>query len=115
MAEVAPRSASGQASVELAAMLPALLLAALLLFQVGAVGYSMTLVDGAAEAGAIALVSGQPAKPAVRSALPGWARDRVAVSVVGGRVDVSVRPPSPIGALADRLRVKSTAAVAMGE
>jgi hypothetical protein len=99
----------GQASVELVAALPALLLAALVSLQLLAAGYAMTLADGAAEAGALALASGSPAAEAARGALPGWARDEVSVSVEGGRVTVRLRPPSPFGAVADRLAVTSSA------
>ena len=101
----------GQASVELVAGLPALLLAGLVSLQLLAAGYCLTLADGAAEAGAIALAAGQPPAPAVRGALPGWARDRVAVSVDGGRVDVRLRPPSPFAAIAGRLAITSSATV----
>ena len=44
----------GQATVELVAALPALLLAGLLALQLLATGYALTLADGAAEAGALA-------------------------------------------------------------
>jgi hypothetical protein len=100
----------GQASVELVAALPALLLAALVALQLLAAGYALTLADGAAEAGALALASGRPAAPAVREALPGWAKDRVEVVVRGGAVAVRLRPPSPLRAVAQRLVVTSTAA-----
>jgi hypothetical protein len=99
----------GQASVELVAALPALLLAALVSLQLLAAGYAMTLSDGAAEAGALALASGGSAADAARGALPGWARDSVAVAVEGGRVTVRLRPPSPFRAVADRLTVTSSA------
>ncbi len=101
---------AGQASVELIAGLPALLLAALVSLQLLAAGYALTLADGAAEAGALALASGRPAAAAARSALPGWARDDVAVSVRGGEVSVRLLPPSPLRALAEHLSVTSTAA-----
>lgn len=101
----------GQSTVELVAALPALLLAALLALQLLATGYALTLADGAAEAGALALAAGQPATVAARDALPGWAEDEVAVSVRGGRVTVRLRPPSPLPAIADRLTVSSSAAV----
>jgi hypothetical protein len=100
----------GQATVELVAALPALLLAALVALQLLVAGYAMTLADGAAEAGALALASGGSAAEAARGALPGWAEDDVAVAVEGGEVSVRVRPPSPIEALADRLTVSSSAA-----
>jgi hypothetical protein len=99
----------GQASVELIAAVPALLLAALLALQLLAAGYAMTLADGAAEAGALALAAGRPAKRAVRRSLPGWAEDRVDVSVRGGRVTVRLRPPSPFHVIAQRLAVSSSA------
>jgi hypothetical protein len=101
---------SGQASIELVAGLPALLLAGLLALQLLAAGYALTLADGAAEAGALALSSGRSAAGAAREALPGWARDDVDVSVQGERVTVRLRPPSPLPSLADRLAVTSTAA-----
>ena len=100
---------SGQAAVELIAALPALLLAALVALQLLAAGYALTLADGAAEAGALALASGGSAREAARAALPGWAEDRVSVAVEKGRVTVRLRPPSPFGALADRLAVTSAA------
>jgi len=100
----------GQATVELVAALPALLLAALVALQLLVAGYAMTLADGAAEAGALALASGGSAAEAARAALPGWAKDDVAVAIEGDRVSVRLRPPSPIDALSDRLTVSSTAA-----
>lgn len=100
----------GQATVELVAALPALLLAALVALQLLATGYSMTLADGAAEAGALALASGGSAAKAARGALPGWAEDDVSVEVEGGTVSVRLRPPSPIAALSERLAVSSSAA-----
>jgi hypothetical protein len=99
----------GQSTVELVAALPALLLAGILALQLLATGYALTLADGAAEAGALALASGQPAASAARDALPGWAEDDAEVSVEGGRVTVRLRPPSPLPALADRLAVTSSA------
>ena len=104
-----PRGECGQASVELLAGVPALLVAGLIALQLLATGYSLTLADGASEAGAMALAAGRPAGPAVRGALPGWARDRVEVGVDGGRLTVSLRPPSPLGAIAKRLEVSSSA------
>lgn len=89
--------------------LPVLLLAGLVALQLLAAGYALTLADGAAEAGALALASGRPAIGAVRAAVPGWARSDMSISVAGGRVTVRLRPPSPIPALADRLAVTSSA------
>jgi hypothetical protein len=99
----------GQSTVELVAALPALLLAGAIALQLLVTGYALTLADGAAEAGALALASGMPAAGAARDALPGWAEGDVEVSVRGGRVTVRLRPPSPLPALADRLAVTSSA------
>ena len=99
----------GQASVELLAALPAIVLAALVSLQLLATGYSVSLADGAAEAGAIALASDLPVAEAVEAALPGWARDRLAVDVLGGRLTVRLRPPSPLPALGRALEVSSSA------
>lgn len=99
----------GQAAVELVAALPALVLTALLALQLLCAGYALTLADGAAEAGALALASGGPAVESAREALPGWAKDDVAVAVRGGRVTVELRPPSLLRSLGERLVVTSSA------
>ena len=103
------RRVSGQASVELVAALPALALAAGLALQLLLVGYSLTIADGAAEAGALAGAAGKNAKTAAREALPGWARGRSNVSADAGRVTVRLRPPGPFAAVADALAVTSQA------
>src|SRR4051794_1820767 len=103
------RDDSGQATVELVAALPALLLTALMALQLLAAGYALTLADGAAEAGALALASGGSAAEAAKQALPEWAEDDVSVSVEGDEVLVRLRPPSPIPALAKPLTISSSA------
>jgi hypothetical protein len=106
------RAASGgsaQASVELLAALPALALAAALALQLLLVGYSLTIADGAAEAGALAGVSGDDQQRAAREALPGWARSRSRVTAEAGRVRVELRPPAPLAAVGDALTVSSEA------
>src|SRR3954463_6603178 len=109
----------GQATVELVAALPALLLAALVALQLLAAGYALTLADGAAEAGALALASGgsgaeagrgTPPGRGGRESVPGWAEDDVSVSIEGGEVSVRLQPPSPFSAVARRLTVTSSAA-----
>jgi hypothetical protein len=99
---------AGQASVELIAAIPALVLAGLVALQLLAAGYALTLADGAAEAGAMALAAGRPAQPAVREALPGWARDRLDIDVDGGELTVRLRPPSPVAGVARGLEVSSS-------
>ncbi len=109
MAEIARQGCQrGQASIELLAAIPFVFVAALVCMQLLAAGYALTLADGAAEAGAIALASGLPAAPAVDAALPGWARDRVDLERDGGRVVVRLRPPSPLAALGRALEVSSS-------
>jgi hypothetical protein len=110
MPTTAERSpASAQASVELLAALPALVLAAVLALQLLLVGYSLTIADGAAEAGALASAAGHDAGDAARAALPAWARGRSRVSEAGGRVRVELSPPAPLDAVADALTVRSEA------
>jgi hypothetical protein len=103
------RTERGQASVELVAAVPALVLAGLVAFQLLAVGYASSLAGDAAEAGAMAVAAGRAPRPAVRAALPGWARDRVDLDRAQGAVTVRLRPPSLFGAIADRLEVSSSA------
>ena len=104
-------SARGQASVELLAVLPVLLVLGLALGQLLAVGYAAMLAGNAAEAGALALAARADAPGSARHALPGWSRARATVSVEGGRVTVRLRPPALLDALAKRLEVSSTASV----
>jgi hypothetical protein len=109
-AESPPRRAErGQASVELLAGIPALVIAAAVAVQLLIVGYSLTIADGAAEAGAAAAAAGLDGGGAAREALPGWARARSTVRSDGGRVRVELRPPAPVAALADALTVRSEA------
>jgi len=105
-----PREA-GQASVDLLAAVPAVLIVATAVFQLLAVGYSEVLAGDAAEAGALALAGGGNASQAARHALPGWSRAHMRVAVEHGDVRVRLRPPSPIAAVARRLEVEASAAV----
>lgn len=100
---------SGQASIEAVAGVAVILLAAAVCFQLLATGYTATLADGAAEAGAVALIQGKPIDAAVRKALPGWARSRYSVSRAFGRVEVRLRPPTLVSDLGDRLELKASA------
>jgi hypothetical protein len=103
------RPEGGQASVELLAGLPALLLCALIGLQLLLAGYSLTLADGAAEAGAAAEAAGLDGGRAAREALPAWARGRAEVEVRGGEVKVRLRPPAPLRSISERLSVSSSA------
>jgi hypothetical protein len=103
------RGQRGQASLELLAGVPALLLAGLVALQLLTTAYTLHLADGAAEAGALALAAGASPTPAARAALPGWAAGRVRVTATGGRVAVAVRPPSPLPGISEALEVESSA------
>jgi hypothetical protein len=101
----------GQGSIELIAAVPLVLLVALVLAQVLAVGYASVLAGNAAEAGALALAGGGDARAAARTALPGWSRARGEVAVKHGEVTVRLRPPALLAALSRRLELHAHAAV----
>jgi hypothetical protein len=104
-------SARGQATIETIALVPVLLAVGLGLMQLLAVGYAGVLAGGAAEAGALALAGGRDPRAAAREALPGWSEAHAQVGVEGGRVEIRLRPPSPLRALAERLEVTAAAEV----
>lgn len=103
--------ASGQASVELLAAVPALMLLGFVCFQLLAVGYASVLAGSAAEAGALAIAGGHDARAAIRYALPGWSARRMRVTVAGGSVRVRLQPPSPLRMVGRRLAVSADARV----
>lgn len=103
------RGQRGQAQIELVAGVPLLLLAALIALQLLAVGYSQTLADGAAEAGAIAVADGRDEGNAARAGLPGWASSSVDVDSRSGQVTVELQPPALLPGLAGHLGVSSSA------
>jgi len=104
-------SDSGQATLEVLGSLPAVLVLGLACFQLLAVGYALVLAGNAAEAGALAVAAGSDGAEAARESLPGWTRARGKVEVDGGRVDVRLRPPSPLRAVSRRLEVHASAEV----
>jgi hypothetical protein len=110
-ARAAGRSELGQASVELLAFVPLVLAVALVAAQLLAVGYSSVLAGNAAEAGALALAGGGDVRAAVRRALPSWSRTKARVTVTRGEVQVELRSPTLLRALAGDLEVSATAAV----
>ena len=103
--------ASGQATVETIALVPTMVAIGLGLLQLLAVGYSSVLAGNAAEAGALALAAGADPRAGAKQSLPGWSRARARVEVEGGRVEVHLRPPSPLRALAEGLEVSGAASV----
>ena len=99
----------GQATVELAALLPLVAVIALAAYALLA-GLSAGEQAGvAAEAGAIALLQDRDPAVAARAALPEAARRRAAVKVAGRRVTVAVRPRVPLVARLLRTRVSAHA------
>jgi hypothetical protein len=103
------RRSAGQAQIELVAAIPIVVCVGAVILQLMAVGYVQSLADGSAEAGAYAIAAGRAPAPAARAALPGWAAKRARVEADSGRVSVSLRAPSLIGALGRRLAVSSSA------
>jgi hypothetical protein len=104
-------SAQGQATIETIALAPVIVAIGLAILQLLAVGYASVLAGNAAEAGALALAAGTDAREGAKQGLPGWSRARARVDVDGGRVEVHLRPPSPLRALADGLEVSAAASV----
>ena len=105
------RGSRGQASVELLGAVPVVLLLGLVLLQLLAVGYAAVLAGNAAESAALAIADGGQAAAAARDAVPGWSRAGMRVTVRGGRVEVRMRPPSALEALARKLEVTADATV----
>jgi hypothetical protein len=89
----AGRSQRGQASVELVAALPFVLLVGALIWQCALAGHSAWLAAHAARAGARAEIVDGDVRAAVRSALPDGLEHGLAVERRDGRVRVSVELP----------------------
>jgi hypothetical protein len=105
----AVRGCTGQATVELVALLPLAALIALAIGQLLAAGAAGELAGNAAEAGAAAILQGADPTVAARDALPGWSRDQADVRVDGRRVEVRLRPRVVAPILADRFEATATA------
>jgi hypothetical protein len=104
------RRQDGQASVELVAVLPLLVLVALVLWQVVVAGSALWAVGDAARAGARAAALGQPAEGPARARLGGGlaAGARVA-ALSSGAVRVSAGIPLVLAGSASLGRVSATA------
>ena len=94
------RDDRGQAVIEVLALTPMLLVAALAAAQVLAAGVCGELAGHAAEAGAAAILQGSDPHTAARQALPGWSRDGLDVAVHGRRVTVRLTAPGLVPRLA---------------
>lgn len=86
----------GQASVETAVLLPALLVVALACWQALLVGWTSISAEHAARAAARAGLIGAKPRAAAAGVLPGIMRDGLTVRVTVGTVAVRVRTPSVI-------------------
>ena len=84
----------GQASVELVALLPLVVLVGALLWQAVVAGQAMWLSGAAARAAARAAAIGGDAEAAARGALPRRLEEGLRVRAGGGAVRVAVRVPS---------------------
>jgi pilus assembly protein CpaE len=90
----APPGERGQASAELVAVVPAVLLVAALVWQLALAGHSAWLCANAARAAARAKLVGRDGRAAARSAVPESLRPGMTVKEQsGGGVRVSLRVP----------------------
>ena len=104
-------STRGQASVEVIGGTVALLFTALIGFQLLGAGYAAVMAGHAAEAAALAVANGHDARGAAARAVPGWPAHALDVRRSGGRVRVTLRPPSLFHLLDGRLAISEQAAV----
>jgi hypothetical protein len=103
---------AGQASVELVAVLPVLLLAGLVAWQLLLAGHSLWLCAGAARAAARADTVGRSAERAARSALPeSLERDLSVERLHEGAIRVSVRVPAVLQIWSTPVRVSARASL----
>ena len=91
------RDASGQATVEVVALVPLVVAAVLAVVALLAAGQARELAGHAAAAGAMAMLQGGDPERAARAAAPSLPRGRMDVQVTGRRVRVRVRPRTPFG------------------
>jgi hypothetical protein len=97
----------GQATVELVALLPLVLVVALAVAAFVAAQSAGEKAGQAAQAGAMALLQGGDPRTAARAALPRHTRATIAVR--GDRVTVRVRPGLPFAVLNGPLTATATA------
>ena len=103
---------SGQASVELVAVVPFALLAGLVAWQLVLAGHAAWMSANAARAGARAETVGKDGEAAARSALPrGLERGAKVARGDDGEVTVRVRVPSALPAFDSTATVSASAAL----
>jgi hypothetical protein len=104
------RAQRGQAAVELVALLPVLILVALVGWQLAVAGYSWTIASGAARAAARAGEVGAPARAAALAVMPGrYARGARVDAGADGSVRVRVTVPRVVPILPGLGRVAARA------
>jgi type II secretory pathway component PulK len=107
---------AGQASVELVAVLPIVLLAGLIAWQLLLAGHSLWLCASAARAAARADTVGRSAERAARSALPESLERHLAVERLReGGVRVSVRVPLMLQNWSTPVRVSASSSLGSRE
>jgi hypothetical protein len=109
------RAESGQASVEAVAIVPMVLLAAAVAWQLVLTGHTLWLCANAARAAARAdLVGASPAR-AARSALPNSLEHDLSVArLAGGRIRVRLRLPVLLHAWRSPVTIGATASLGGG-
>ena len=88
-----------------------MLAAALIAFQLLAVGYGAVMSGHAAEAAALAMANGKDPQQAAQHAVPEWPAKQLEVERRGNDVRVKLFTPSPFGFLRRRLVLTSHSAV----
>lgn len=87
------RDERGQASVELVGMLPFLVLAAMLVWQLLLVGYAVTSAENAARAASRVEARGGSGVKAAKRVVGGPLRQGITTKIDGGKATVRVRVP----------------------
>jgi hypothetical protein len=88
-----PSCSRGQSSIEILGLLPLLVTLTLAAAQLLAAGVAHSAATSAAEAAAMAIVSGTDPTDAARAAAPAWSRRRMSIAIAGRHVHVRIAPP----------------------
>lgn len=111
-----PQPEAGQATVEMLAALPFVLLAGALAWQLALVGWTAWMSAQAARVAARADAVGRAAEPAARSALPSPLRRGLEVERRrGGGVEVRVRAPTLLDGVHGPVVVTAVSSLGRGE
>jgi pilus assembly protein CpaE len=95
------RDERGQATVELIGMLPFLVLAALVVWQLLLVGYSITSAENAARAASRVAARGGDGEKAAKRVIGSPLREGIKVKMDGTKAMVSVRVPLLVPGIGD--------------